>query len=308
MELVLIMLVFLFTTVLVVAVGSLIVNRRGQVKDRLTSISKMKVDADPEELLRLPFMQRVVSPALSSLGHFFGRAAPWEIRSRVDKRIMYAGNPWNFNFYSLFAVQILLGAAFFLLFLFLLRFIQVYDGRMIFINILLALVGFYMPYFIVSSKADDRQKKIRRALPDVLDLLLVSVEAGLGFDMALKRVAQQMPGPLSEEIKRALDEIRMGGNREAAFRGIVRRCGVSEVSSFLSSIIQAEQLGSNIANTLRVQADFMRQKRRQLAQEMAMKAPVKLVFPLIIFILPALFVVVVGPAVIRVFQMFLIMQ
>lgn len=302
MKLTLVILAFLITAILVVAVGSLFVNRRGQVKDRLSTIKKMSADADPEELLRLPFMQRVVVPGLSGIGHFFGQVAPWEIRTRVDKRIMHAGTPWNLNFFSLFAVQILLGGAFLAFSVYLLRIVQIDGLRMILFVLILTLIAFFAPYAVVSSKAETRQHKIRRSLPDVLDLLLVSVEAGLGFDMALKKVTQQMPGPLSAEIKRALDEIRMGGERETAFRGIARRSGVSEVSSFISSIIQAEVMGSNITNTLRVQADFMRMKRRQRAEEMAMKAPVKLVFPLVLFIFPSLFVVILGPAAIRIFQ------
>jgi len=302
MQLVLIIFTFLFTVILVVAVGSMVDNRRGKIQDRLAGIRKMSYDADPEDILKMPFMQRVVSPALIGIGHFFGRVAPGEIRARVDKRIIYAGKPWNLNFFSLFAVQVLLGGALFIFSVYLSRLIQVEGGRMAFLIIILTLAGFYLPYFVVNSKADSRQQVIRRSLPDVLDLLLVSVEAGLGFDMAMKKVTQQMPGPLSAEIKGALDEIRMGGSREEAFRGIARRSGVSELSSFISSIIQAEQLGSNIANTLRVQADFMRMKRRQRAEEMAMKAPVKLVFPLVLFIFPSLFVVILGPAAIRIFQ------
>lgn len=302
MQLVLIIFAFLFTVILVVAVGSLVDNRHGKVQDRLAGISKMSIDANPEDILKLPFMQRVVSPALLGIGHFFGRVAPGEIRARIDKRIIHAGKPWNLNFFSLFALQVLLGGSSFIFSIYLSRLMQAEGGRMVLLIIILTLAGFYLPYFVVNSKADSRQQVVRRSLPDVLDLLLVSVEAGLGFDMAMKKVTQQMPGPLSAEIKSALDEIRMGGSREEAFRGIARRSGVSELSSFISSIIQAEQLGSNIANTLRVQADFMRMKRRQRAEEMAMKAPVKMVFPLVLFIFPSLFVVILGPAAIRIFQ------
>lgn len=304
MALILTVAAFFLTVILVVAIGSLLNARRAQVESRLSGIRKMSVDSDPEEILRLPFMQRVVAPAFSSIGHTLGRAAPQEIRTRTDKKIIYAGRPWNLNFYSLLAVQVLFAAALFFVFLLLFRVTQVEAGRAVFVLLIMLLLGFYIPYFIISSKADARQQVIRRALPDMLDLLLVSVEAGLGFDMALKKVTQQMPGPLSIEVRKALDEIRMGGDRETAFRNIARRSGVSELSSFISSIIQAEQLGSNIASTLRVQSDYMRQRRRQAAQEMAMKAPVKLVFPLILFIFPALFVVIIGPAVIRIFEMF----
>jgi len=304
MALILTAMVFIITVILVVAIGSLMAARRTKVESRLSGIRKMTVDSAPEEILHLPFMQRVVAPAFSSIGHFFGRLAPQEIRTRIDKKIIYAGRPWNLNFYSFLAVQVLMAAALFFVFLFLFRVSQVEVGRAVFVLLIMIMLGFYIPYFIISSKADARQFQIRRALPDMLDMLLVSVEAGLGFDMAMKKVTQQLKGPLSEEVKKALDEIRMGGDRETAFRSIARRCGVSELSNFISSIIQSEQLGSNIAGTLRVQSDYMRQRRRQAAQEMAQKAPVKLVFPLILFIFPALFVVIIGPAVIRIFEMF----
>ena len=302
MALIYVFLTFVVTVLLVVAVGSLFLNKRVQVQERLGKIQSMSADAPPEEVLRLPFMQRVVVPGLSGMGHFFGKVAPWEIRRRVDNRIAYAGKPWNLNFFSLLALQILLGGGGLFFSFFMLRLLRGEPGQMVLIVLLVTLVGFFLPYGVISSKAQSRQMEVRKALPDVLDLLLVSVEAGLGFDMAMKKVTQQMRGPLSEEIKRALDEIRMGGDRETALRGIAKRSGVSELSSFVSSVIQAEQLGSNIANTLRVQAEFMRQRRRQRAEEMAMKAPVKLVFPLVLFIFPALFVVILGPAAIQIYR------
>jgi len=302
MELIFVFLAFVTTVLLVVGVGSIFISKRTQVQDRLGTIKSMSIDAPPEDLLKLPFMQRVVVPGLSGLGHFFGKVAPWEIRQRVDNKIIYAGKPWNLNFFSLLALQLLLGGGGLFLSLFMLRFFQGEPGLMVLMVALVTLVGFFLPYGVISSKAESRQMAIRKSLPDVLDLLLVSVEAGLGFDMAMKKVTQQMPGPLSQEIKTALDEIRMGGNREAALRGIARRCGLSELSSFVSSVIQAEELGSNIASTLRVQAEFMRQRRRQRAEEMAMKAPVKLIFPLLFFIFPALFVVILGPAVINIIR------
>lgn len=304
MELLLVLSVFFVTTLLVITVGYLLMNRRAQVSERLSVIRKMSGDALPEDILRLPFMQRVIVPFLSSMGHFLGRAAPHEIRSRLDRRIIHAGKPWNLNFFSLFALQLLLGGLALLFSLFLLRLTLLEGGRMVFMIVLLTAIGFFLPYVVVNSKADARQQTIRRALPDMLDLLLVSVEAGLGFDMALKRVSQKMPGPLSAEVRLAQDEIRMGGDRETALRGIARRSGVNEVSSFISAMIQAEELGSDIASTLRVQADYMRLKRRQAAQEMAMKAPVKMVFPLMLFIFPALFVVILAPAAINIFRTF----
>jgi tight adherence protein C len=294
--------IFLLTVILVLALGSIMFYRRYQVSDRLSVIQKMTEEANTEEILRLPFMQRVIVPALSSMGHTLGKAAPVEIRTKMEKKILYAGTPGNITFAGLVALQVLLAGSFFAISILLFRFMQVDGIRMFFITLLLVLAGFFLPIGVISNRGEARQKAIQRALPDTLDLLQVSVEAGLGFDMALKKVTQQMKGPLSEEIRRALDEIRMGGLREDALRGIARRTGVRDLSSFISAVIQSEELGSNIANTLKAQADYMRQKRRQKAEETAMKAPVKLVFPLVFFVFPALFVVILGPAAISIFR------
>ncbi|MDO9573396.1 MAG: type II secretion system F family protein, partial [Candidatus Contubernalis sp.] len=178
-------------------------------------------------------------------------------------------------------------------------------GNRAFVLILGAsLMGLYFPLMILNSKTAKRQKEIQKALPEMLDLLLVSVEAGLGFDMALKRVVDKMPGELTKEFSRCLEEIRRGKKREDAFRGIINRTGVQDLSIFITSVIQSEQLGTNIANTLRIQADAMRRKRRQRAEEAAMKAPIKMLFPMIFFILPTLFIAILGPAVINLIQMF----
>jgi tight adherence protein C len=288
-----------------VVVGMLLTYRRVQVKDRLSGIREMNMETEAENMLRLPFMERVVVPMLSGMGNTLGNLAPREIRTKMEKRILYAGTPGNITFPLLVAVQMLLGGAFLVLSMQLLSFIQVEGFRLALITLLATLIGFFLPIGIINNQGEARQKAIERALPDMLDLLLVSVEAGLGFDMALKKVTQQMAGPLSEEIRQALDEMRMGSIREDALRGIARRTGVVDLSRFISSVIQAEQLGSNIAGTLRVQADYIRQKRRQRAEEAAMKAPVKLIFPLLFFIFPALFVVILGPAVIGIFRFFM---
>ena len=304
MTLILTIMVFLFTVFLVIGLGSFLFQRRQVVSQRLSDVRRMTEEADTEEILRLPFMQRVAVPALDNMGNALGKLAPGEIRSKVENKILYAGSPWNITFAGIIAAQVLLGGSFLVMSVFLLRFMQVDISRIILVTLIFVFIGFMLPIGIINSRGEARQKAIRRAMPDTLDLLQVSVEAGLGFDMALKRVTQQMKGPLSEEIRRALDEIRMGGSRVTALRGIARRTGVGDLSSFITAVVQAEELGGNISNTLRAQADYMRQKRRQWAEEMAMKAPVKMIFPMLFFIFPALFVVILAPAVIRIIQMF----
>jgi tight adherence protein C len=297
-------LAFLFTAVLVAAVGDYWFFKRERVQGRLSDIQRMDDGAGEEDVLRLPPTERLIKPVLRALGKTLGSLAPAEIRSWIEQQIVYAGNPWNINFNSLAVLQVFLGASLFLLSAGLMRLLGLQGGRLLFLALALGLIGLILPVAVVNSRAESRKLSIQKSLPDWLDLLLVSVEAGLGFDMALKRVAGQMPGYLSEEIKRAVDEIRMGSSREEALRSVAWRTGVPDLSSFISAIVQAERLGSSVGDTLRVQAASMRQRRRQRVEEIAAKTPIKMIFPLLFFIFPALFVVILGPAAIRIFQMF----
>ncbi len=169
---------------------------------------------------------------------------------------------------------------------------------------LLALVLAIGPDAQLSKQAGSRQKQIRRALPDILDLLTISVEAGLGFEQAVDRITDSVPGPLSDEFNRMIGEMRAGAARSEALLGLETRTGVEEVKSFVLSMVQADQFGVSIGRVLRAQADDMRIKRRQLAQEAAQKAPVKMLIPMTFFIFPSLFLVVLGPAILNIMANF----
>ncbi len=297
------------TVVLFIMLGHwLLFGRRIRVAQRLAEIQKIKgqgEETEEDDALARPFYERLVQPFLQRTGEVVGNLAPREIRGNIEKKILYAGSPYNLNFTRFVTVQVLFSAmlfGFFLLALTLLS--QLPLGRALGSALLMSLFGLLVPMIMLNSRAIKRQFQIQRSLPDILDLIHVSVEAGLGFDMALKRVAGQAEGPLSRELARALEEMRLGKTREEALRGIVRRTGVPDLSSFISAIIQAEQLGANVVNTLRVQANTMRQRRRQRAEQQAAKAPVKIIFPLFFFIFPALMVVVLGPAMLRIIQIF----
>ena len=162
----------------------------------------------------------------------------------------------------------------------------------------LGMIGFFAPEFWLSRRIKRRKKAILLAVPDVLDLLTISVKAGLGFDAALGKVVEKMEGPLVDEFRRALAEVRVGKARREALRDIVPRTEVQPLTNFIGAIIQAEQLGVSISKVLQVQSEQLRIERRQRAEEQAAKAPIKMLFPLVGCIFPSLFIVILGPAII----------
>ena len=164
--------------------------------------------------------------------------------------------------------------------------------------------GLYLPFFFLGRKAKARHHSMERDLPDVLDLLTVSVEAGLAFDGALNKLSEKMKGALVDEFSRLLNEMRIGIPRRAALTALANRCNTPDISVFATSLLQADQLGVSVSNVLRIQSAAMREKRKQRAQEAAMKAPIKMLLPLILFIFPTIFVILLGPAMIQIIETF----
>ena len=164
------------------------------------------------------------------------------------------------------------------------------------------LLGFFLPDLLLINKATHRSEQIQKALPDSIDLLTISVESGLAFDAALAQVSRNSDGPLAEEFTRVLKEIQIGSSRSEAMRALSDRTDVDDLRTFLNSMVQAEKLGIPIADVLRVQAAEIRLKRSQRIEEQAMKLPVKIIFPLILCIMPAMFIVILGPAVINIYD------
>lgn len=261
------------------------------------------VDLRQEEL-EGSVLDRMVLPSAKRLGRGFVRLTPFDLNARINENIVLAGNPPGWDAERVVALKIVGGIAGAILGAFLMTLLGIPFVLKVAFTILLALIGYVMPSAQIHSLAAGRQRKIQKSLPDVMDLLTISVEAGLGFDAALSQVTHNVPGPLSEEMSRLLQEVQIGVSRPDAFRHLGDRTNVPELHSFVLSMIQADLFGVSIANVLRAQSRELRQKRRQRAEEIAQKIPVKLLFPMIFLVLPALFIVVLGPGAIKIYQQF----
>jgi tight adherence protein C len=277
----------------------------GVASARRTATNRLTVygaDSLREEALKKPISERAFAPILLGVGRGLSRFTPVGWLRRTQKRLVLAGSPASLDANAWIVIKIFgLIVAVGLWFIFQpnLDFQQ-----KVITFILLVVLGFFGPDVWLNRRIDDRRNQMQRDLPDVLDLLVISVEAGLGFDSALSRVVGTVPGPLSEEFFRMLQETRVGVARRDAMRHLTERTDVDELRSFLLAMMQAEAFGVTIARVLRVQADEMRVARRQRAQEKAFAAPVKLVFPLVFCIFPSLFIVLLGPAAIQIYDTF----
>ena len=252
---------------------------------------------------QLPFSQRVLSPLGDRLAGWTLKLHPKTTVEGVSTRLLAAGlgrkiSPTTFlAFKSALALAgLALGALF--------GGAAAGPGGVLFAAIALAGIGFIAPDFVVSGKARSRKDRIRAELPDALDLMAVSVEAGMGFDGAIAKLTEHMHGPLADEFALTLGEIRIGESRQDALKKLSDRTSTPELASFVRSIIQADQLGISLGRILRVQATDSRLKRQAAAEEKAMKAPIKMLFPTVLFIFPAMFLVILGPAFLNLSKIF----
>jgi tight adherence protein C len=249
------------------------------------------------------FNARVVSPTLSRLSALVTRYTPTGIRDSLARRLALAGNPRGLTADVFLLIRLACGAAGAALG----YYVGVKHGPYLLGSLWIAFMG-YGGYLFAGNWLDKRvakrQDSIRRDLADMIDLLTISVEAGLAFDGALLHARRAMIGPLSEEVGRLLHEMQLGAPRVEAMRRLSERTSVEELKSFVLAMVQADVFGVSIANVLRGQSQELRTKRRQRAEEKAMKTPVKLLFPMICCIMPALLVVIVGPGIIRISHLF----
>jgi tight adherence protein C len=276
------------------------------IEDRLADFGTLERPPTLEEIeLSRPFTERVLLPLIAGLADFVMRFSPAKTRETMQHKLDLAGDPYDLTRFVGVRVlmALLLGGLGIALFF-------AAKGRLPFMQRILlpaagAGLGYYMPVMSLGSKISKRQNDIVVSLPDALDLLTISVEAGLGFDMAMSRVAEKWDNELSLAFNRVIQELQLGRLRREALRDMADSMEVQDVSTFVAAIIQADQLGVSIARVLRIQSDQMRVRRRQRAEELARQAPIKMLPAIAFLIFPAIFIVLLGPAVITVKDMFM---
>lgn len=283
------------------------------IEERLATFAERPRPLEELELER-PFADRVLKPLLTTWTRRIARFTPKQNVERLRQALLEAGSPNNLGVMEFMGLRglmalVLGGLAALLTALSGSAFTPIsllgfkIPGILVFPAPLTAM-GYLMPGIWLSQKISARKKDIQRSLPDAIDLLTISVEAGLGFDPAIQRVSEKWDNALSREFARMLHEMRIGRARRDALRDVASRCAVDDLRVFISSIVQADQLGVSITTVLRVQSEQMRIKRRQRAEELAQKAPIKMIIVMVFLIFPAMYVIILGPAVPTVYASF----
>lgn len=252
-----------------------------------------------EEKLNRPLRERLLRPLLKQAAAACNRWLPAQKKASLQHRLVRAGNPWRLSAGEFITLQYALAISLALAFLLISNRLPLSTSQIISLSLLAGAAGFMLPEITLRSHTRKRKEEALRQLPNTLDLLMASIEAGMGFDGALQKVGEKNRGVLGEEFQKTLKEIQMGVPRREALRNLANRLECEELQRIISSIIQADQMGVSMGNILRIQSAQLRQQRRQKAEERAAKAPIMMLFPLIFFVFPALFVVLLGPAIIQ---------
>ena len=267
---------------------------------RAAEYGRLRIPEKPEDLVR--FRERVLAPAAERFAAIPLKLNPRMSIETISSRLLSAGLSQRVTPTAFLAIKggATVGGA--VLGLMLAAFAS--PVAVLVLVPVFAAIGFHSPEMILSSRIRSRREAVRGDLPDALDLLAVSVEAGLGFDGAITKLTEHMEGPLVEEFSLLLSEMRMGESRQTALKNMVARVDTTELSSFVRAVIQADQLGISLGRILRVQATDSRLRRQAAAEEKAMKAPIKMLFPTVAFIFPAMFIVILGPAFLNLSKIF----
>jgi tight adherence protein C len=283
-------------------------NAQGEEDDPLQArlaefIQRGDVKSLEEIELSQPFAERVIIPVIRRVGEFSARFTPQKAIQDTARRLELAGNPWPIDASTFLAIRFILALVLggFLTAVILISPPSSPSDNFMYIGGA-TFAGFFLPHLMLTSRITKRQKEIRKAMPDALDLLTVCVEAGLGFDAAMSKVSEKWENELSLAFRRTIREVQLGKVRREALKSMADRLGIPEMTSFVAAIIQSEQLGVSMAKVLRIQSDQMRMKRRQRAEEEAHKAPVKMLIPMALLIFPSIMIIILTPAAIQIME------
>jgi tight adherence protein C len=284
-----------FLAIMLIVAGIASPRAADDVETRLLEYGGRQMTLEEIELSR-PFSDRVLVPMIRASSNFVSRFTPQRSLENTRHNLELAGNPNNWSATEFFGIRglaaLLMGALAFAVTML----ANVGLGQQLLFTIGLGLLGFFLPVLWLGSRIRRRQDEIIKTLPDALDLLTISVEAGLPFDGAMQRVAEKWNNEISRAFRRMLTEMAVGKSRREALRDMSDRMEVPDITSFVAALIQADQLGISIAKVLRIQSEQMRIKRRQRAEEKAQQAPVKMLFPMTFLIFPTILIVILGPA------------
>lgn len=292
--------VLLLMGMIVIIVGLTQGRQATTINDRLSTFTERTLTLEEMELQQ-SFMDRVARPMFQAFLTAFGKASARKNADKIKRNLEQAGNPGNMTPAMFMGVRAVVGI-FGLGIGFVIGQLASLGGlQAVLAPVLGGAIGYVFPGIWLDRKMRARKKNILKSMPDALDLLTISVEAGLGFDLALQRVAEKWDNELSKEFTRVISDTRLGTPRRESMRMMADRCGVEDLNNFVQAIVQAEQLGVSIGKILKVQSEQMRIRRRQRAEELAHQAPIKMLFPMAFLIFPSLLVVILGPAIPRLF-------
>ena len=270
-------------------------------KNKTPTVVELQANAEmvapkPPRRLGESFFERVIKPFLESINESVQKFAPAEIKIQLEDKIFRAGKTGIWSVSKLVTLWCLSIVVCTLLALMSIYGTTIHPVQRAFIVLVGVFVGAAVPFAVLNSRIRERQKSIRKQLPEFLDILCVSVQAGLSFDGAVGKMTRRMRGPLIDEFIRMQSDVALGMTHQYALTNLAKRCDLEEVYLFASSVIQAEKLGTSMTTTLKMQADNMRDRHRQYIKAEALKAPVKIIFPMVLFIFPSIFVVLLFPA------------
>ncbi|CAN5216213.1 type II secretion system F family protein [soil metagenome] len=293
---VIILVLLVLGSVALILMGTRGYKSSARIEERLAQYVDNPTTMEELELM-LPFSERVLAPVILKVARSASRLTPRSNIEKLKQNLLEAGSPSKVGPSEFLGLRLVVGGvaggAFFLMFVV----TGASLGQLLLFPLVIAGIGYMIPGIWLSRKIKARKNEIQMSLPDAIDLLTISVEAGLGFDPALQRVAEKWDNELTREFRRMLSEIRMGKSRREALREMANRVNIDDLNVFIASVVQADQLGVSISQVLRVQSKQMRLRRRQRAEEKAHKAPIKMLFPMILLIFPAMYVVILGPAI-----------